>query len=114
MRDQVDAQITASIKGLAASLDIPAEELAELAGVHRTTYYRRRRTGGWKATEVAAIAQRFRVKVGDIYAGRATANLTPDDDPDGGGRAGVPNTAGYRQRFPFRRRPVLALARAAA
>jgi len=81
----VDAQITASVKGLAASLDIKAEDLAEYVGINRATYYRRRKQGGWRATEVALIAARCRVAVEDIYAGRATANLTPDDDPPGGG-----------------------------
>lgn len=85
IRDRTDALITASIRGLAAAMEIPAEELAELAGVHRTTYYRRKRAGGWKAAEVAAIARRFRVPVGDLYSGRVTVVVGPDDDPQGSG-----------------------------
>lgn len=107
----VDAQITASVKGLAASLDIKAEELAAWVGIDRATYYRRRKHGGWKATEVAAIAARCRVKVEDIYAGRAVAVLGGGPGPEGGGAAVTP-TDGYRQRK-FWRRPVLTLVPAA-
>lgn len=101
---RADAQITASVKGLAASLDISPGELAELVGIDRATYYRRRKHGGWKASEIALIAARCRVSVGDIYSGRATAVLDPipPRDPDGHPRSpdlrfGFGDTAGLRE-----------------
>lgn len=85
--DRADETVRRTIDALIRGRDLTVEQTAKMAGIHRSTLYRRLGGKGsrqaFTAGEVSALARALRVTIQDLYGGLGGTFVPPppDDGP---------------------------------
>jgi hypothetical protein len=88
---ETDERISATVRALSSGGNIPMDSVARACGVPKATVYRKLNgTSPWKASEVGALSQFFKIRLTDLYDGVGGRFGPPENSPDTAGGLSTP------------------------